>query len=92
MQHVEYQHGISIGSVNAIITNNTVSDVNNGIALHPNSSNPDPNVVATISNNILTDIGHVRDPNTYPPYGIYYRNPSDDRKVIVEKQPCNRSK
>lgn len=81
--HVEYQNAISIGSANASITNNTLDDVNNAISVHHPSSAV-TTVVTTISGNTITNLGHVRDAEVYPPTGIYYRNPNDDRKVIIQ--------
>ena len=84
IEHVEYQQGISIGSVNATITGNTIIDVNNAISLHPGSTNPDVNATAIISDNTIQQLGHIRHGEVYPSTGIYYRNPNDDRKVIIE--------
>ena len=83
--HVEYQNAIGIGSVNATVTGNTVDDANNAISLFPGGSgHPDPNATAIISGNTITNLGHVRHAQVYPPTGIYYRNPNTDRKVIAE--------
>lgn len=80
--NVQYQNAISIGSPFATITGNTLDNINNAISVH--HSTDVAGATTTISNNVITNLGHIRDGETYPPTGIYYRNPNSDRTVIIQ--------
>ena len=81
---VTYMHGIRVDSAKAVITNNTVRGAALGISVGPQSSNPDAAATTVITGNTVVDFGHLYDANVYGNVAIYYRNPNDDRKVIIE--------
>ncbi|MBN2550422.1 MAG: right-handed parallel beta-helix repeat-containing protein, partial [Anaerolineales bacterium] len=84
VEDVTYMHAIRVDTAKATVTNNTVRGAAQGISIGPGSSNPDPTATTTITGNVLEGIGHVFDAAVYGNVAIYYRNPNDDRKVIVQ--------
>ncbi len=86
VSYVEYQQPIYTAGP-ATITHNTIHHASCGIAVIPSTSRP-AGSTWVITHNILTDItatptSYYGSPSGWLVNGIYFRNPNDDRTVII---------